>query len=629
MCGICGYVGIQVDISILEMMVQSLGHRGPDDFGYWTNNKAALGHTRLAIIDLTEAASQPMTTQDSRYVLVFNGEIYNYRELRRDLEQDGEVFQSTSDTEVILLGYRKWGKEILGRLRGMFAFAIWDAHLQQLFLARDRIGIKPLYYAPMADGLAFASEIKAMLEHPKLSREMNESAMDLYLTLGYVPGPDTIFRDIRAIMPGCWLEWREGKLQIRQYWAPDFTSPFFERDEDDLIEELDEKLNDAVKAHLVADVPVGAFLSGGVDSSLIAAIAQKHSPESLRTYTIGFSSGVDERHFARTVATHINSKHKERLITSDLVSHLPRLIWHLEQPLFDNSILPTFLVSKLAREEVKVVLSGDGGDEPFAGYDWTRFALALPNLPRLWSPSGWQWAYQRGLAGLLKKLFYDLGHGEDSRYIRRMSVSRSLRHWLYTSEFLQLLENDPPREYLDGFLKGALVRDSRDRFLYADLCAYLPEDVLFKVDRMSMANALEVRVPFLDHHFLEWVLKLPFSMRYRHGRGKYLLRKLAARYLPSVILKPRKQGFTVPIGEWLHAELGDLVKRLFSSNTFKRRGIVRPQAALGLLNMHRSKNYELGHRIWSLVILEVWARVWLDGQNAEQSLLSLIKEAEG
>ncbi|MEE9528624.1 MAG: asparagine synthase (glutamine-hydrolyzing), partial [Dehalococcoidia bacterium] len=313
MCGICGYVGIPVDISMLEMMVQSLRHRGPDDFGYWTNNKAALGHTRLAIIDLTEAASQPMTTQDSRYVLVFNGEIYNYRELRRNLEQDGEVFQSTSDTEVILLGYRKWGKEILERLRGMFAFAIWDAHLQQLFLARDRIGIKPLFYAPMADGLAFASEIKAMLEHPKLSREMNESAMDLYLTLGYVPGPDTIFRNIRAIMPGCWLEWREGKLQIHQYWTPDFTSPFQERDEDDLIEELDEKLNDAVKAHLVADVPVGAFLSGGVDSSLIAAIAQKHSPESLRTYTIGFSSGMDERHFARTVATHINSKHQERL----------------------------------------------------------------------------------------------------------------------------------------------------------------------------------------------------------------------------------------------------------------------------------------------------------------------------
>ena len=627
MCGICGYVGIQVDISILEMMVQSLRHRGPDDFGYWTNNKAALGHTRLAIIDLTEAASQPMTTQDSRYVLVFNGEIYNYRELRRELEQDGEDFQSASDTEVILLGYRKWGKEVLERLRGMFAFAIWDAHLQQLFLARDRIGIKPLFYAPIANALVFASEIKAILAHPRLSREMNHAAVDSYLNLGYVPGPNTIFQGIQAVMPGCWVEWKDGVLQTHQYWAPNFRNPPHVGREEDFIEELDEKLNDAVKSHLVADVPVGAFLSGGVDSSLIAAIAQRHSLEPLRTFTVGFSEGGDERHFARTVAAHIHSNHHECLITADFVSHLPRLLWHLEQPLFDNSILPTYLVSQFARKEVKVVLSGDGGDEPFAGYDWTRFALALPNLPRLWSPSGWQWTYQRGLGGFLKKLLYDLGHGEDSRYMRRMSVSRSLRHWIYTSEFLQLLENDPPQENLDILLKRASVRDIRDRFLYADLCAYLPEDVLFKVDRMSMANALEVRVPFLDHYFLEWVMKLPFSMLYRRARGKYLLRKLAARYLPPLILKPRKQGFTVPMGRWLHGELGNLVARLFSSKTFRQRGIVRPQAALALLDMHRSKRYELGHRIWSLVILEVWARVWLDGRGFSWELSGMSQDS--
>jgi len=627
MCGICGYVGIQVDISILEMMVQSLRHRGPDDFGYWTNNKAALGHTRLAIIDLTEAASQPMTTQDSRYVLVFNGEIYNYRELRRELEQDGEDFQSASDTEVILLGYRKWGKEILERLRGMFAFAIWDAHLQQLFFARDRIGIKPLFYAPLANALVFASEIKAILAHPRLSREMNHAAVDSYLNLGYVPGPNTIFQGIQAVMPGCWVEWKDGVLQTHQYWAPDFRNPPHVGREEDFIEELDEKLNDAVKSHLVADVPVGAFLSGGVDSSLVAAIAQRYSLEPLRTFTVGFSKGGDERHFARTVAAHIHSNHHECLITADFVGHLPRLLWHLEQPLFDNSILPTYLVSQFARKEVKVVLSGDGGDEPFAGYDWTRYALALPNLPRLWSPSGWQWTYQRGLGGFLKKLLYDLGHGEDSRYIRRMSVSRSLRHWIYTSEFLQLLENDPPQENLDILLKRASVRDIRDRFLYADLCAYLPEDVLFKVDRMSMANALEVRVPFLDHYFLEWVMKLPFSMRYRRARGKYLLRKLAARYLPPLILKPRKQGFTVPMGRWLHGELGNLVAELFSSKTFRQRSIVRPKAALALLDMHRSKRYELGHRIWSLVILEVWARVWLDGRGFSWELFGMSQDS--
>ena len=623
MCGICGYVGTDLDSHVLQKMVDILGHRGPDDSGYWQDSAAALGHTRLSIIDLTEAASQPMITDDGRYVIVFNGEIYNYRELRQELEQIGGSFQSTSDTEVILIGYRKWGREILHRLRGMFSFAIWDAQRQHLILARDRIGIKPLFYAPLANALVFASEIKAMLMHPKLTREMNPTAVNSYLTLGYIPGPDTIFKGVQALMPGCWLEWENGTLKTYQYWSPEFTSEPLADSEKDLVEQLDLWLNDAVRSHLVADVPVGVFLSGGVDSSLIAAIAQRHSPEPLRTYTIGFAGGGDERYFSRAVAAHIHSEHRERLVTPDLVEQLPRLLWHLEQPLFDNSILPTFLVSQFAKEEVKVVLSGDGADEPFAGYDWTRFALALPNLPRLWSPSGWQWAYQTGLGGLFKRFLYDAGHGENSRYLRRMTVSESLVNWLCTREFFQLLEEDPSQQYLDRVLHMAPVFDSRDRFLYADLRVYLPEDVLFKVDRMSMANGLEVRVPFLDHHLVEWVLRLPFSMRFRRAHGKYLLRKLAARYLPPVILKPRKQGFTVPMGRWLHGDLGAVVEELFSSKTFKQRGIIRPQAALALLAMHRSKRYELGHRIWSLVILEMWARVWLDGHKADSSLAEL------
>jgi asparagine synthase (glutamine-hydrolysing) len=609
--------------NILQMMVDTLGHRGPDDSGYWENSPAAVGHTRLAIIDLSNAARQPMTTQDGRYTIVFNGEIYNYRELRQELQQNGEPFQSASDTEVILMGYRKWGREVVHRLRGMFAFAIWDDRRQHLLLARDRIGIKPLFYAPLANTLVFASEIKALLIHPKLTREINQAAVNSYLTMGYIPGPDTIFRDIQALMPGCWLEWSSGTLRTRQYWAPDFASEPLSGSEEELVEELDQRLNDAVKAHLVADVPVGAFLSGGIDSSLVAAIAQRHSPEPLHTYTIGFAEGGDERHFARTVATHIHSQHRERLVTPELVNQLPLLLWYLEQPLFDNSILPTFLVSQFAREEVKVVLSGDGGDEPFAGYDWTRFALALPNFPRFWSPSGWQWAYQTGLGGLFKRFLYDAGHGENSRYLRRMTVSESLVNWLCTREFLQLLKENPSQQYFDRVLHMAPVFDSRDRFLYADLRVYLPEDVLFKVDRMSMANGLEVRVPFLDHHLVEWVLRLPFSMRFRRAHGKYLLRKLAARYLPPIILKPRKQGFTVPMGRWLHGDLGAVVEELFSSKTFKQRGIIRPQAALALLAMHRSKRYELGHRIWSLVILEMWARVWLDGHKADSSLAEL------
>jgi asparagine synthase (glutamine-hydrolysing) len=619
MCGICGYVGTQSGVAALQAMVRSLCHRGPDGEGQWTNQAAVFGHNRLAIIDLTDAASQPMSTPDGRYVVVFNGEIYNFRELRSELLQAGETFQSASDTEVLLLGYRKWGRQVLDKLRGMFAFAVWDDYHRQLFLARDRVGIKPLFYAPLEKGLVFASEIKAILEHPAIIREINPTAVDSYLELGYVPGPDTIFRNIYALKPGCWLQYQENTFKIGQYWTPDLSQPPVEQNEAELIEELDNKLNDAVRSHLVADVPVGAFLSGGVDSSLVTAVAQKHVDEPIHTFTIGFSGGKDERTFAATVAEHIGSNHHENLVTPDIIQKLPHLIKHLEQPLFDNSILPTFLVAELASSQVKVVLSGDGGDEPFAGYDWTRFALSMPNLPLKWSPPGWQWAYQNGVSGLLKKLVFDIGHSGNARYLRRITVSKEYRQWLYTSEFIDQIskENQP---HIEKMLQTARVRDDRDRFIYTDLGAYLPEDVLFKVDRMSMANSLEVRVPLLDHIFLEWVLRLPFGMRYRYGYGKYLLRKLARRYLPPIILKPRKQGFTVPMGRWLRGELFDPVMKLFSSDSFKQRGIVNPLAAIELLNMHSSNRYELGHRIWSIVIMEVWARVWLDGQDTDDSI---------
>jgi len=622
MCGICGYVGTDIEATVVKGMVEILHHRGPDSSGIWHDNGAALGHTRLAIIDLSDAGGQPMTSPDGRYTLIFNGEIYNYRELRQELEQRSEQFRSTSDTEVLLLGYRQWGRELLTRLRGMFAFAVWDSHLQHLFLARDRIGIKPVFYAPLENGLVFASEIKALLLHPAVNQELNTSAVHSYLTLGFIPGPETIFKGVRALMPGCYVEWSNGKFRTERYWAPDFTGTPLSGREKDLVEELDVRLNDAVKAHLVADVPVGVFLSGGVDSSLVAAIAQRHTGEPLRTLTIGFAGGDDERHFARTVAAHIHSNHQERLVTPELVDQLPRLLWFLEQPLYDNSKLPTYLVSQFARENVKVVLSGDGGDEPFLGYDWTRFAVALPSLHLGWSPSGWQWAYQSGLCGLTKRLLYDLTHRGNSRYLRRMTVPQSLVHWLYTEKFSELIGSCEPA-FLSETLRDAPVRDRRDRFPYADLRVYLPEDVLFKVDRMSMAHGLEVRVPLLDHHLLEWLLRLPFSMRYRRGYGKYLLRKVAARYLPSLILEPRKQGFTVPIGRWLRSELGEMVARVFSSQSFRDRGILRPEAALTLLAMHQSEQFDLGHRIWSLFMLEIWARVWIDKQTPEGTWISL------
>ncbi len=634
MCGICGFIQQRdkdrIDWkAIISKMNSLLAHRGPDSEGYFFPESRdliiGLGHRRLSIIDISDSGNQPMPNEDESLHVVFNGEIYNYKDLTRKLEDLGHRFRSKSDTEVIVHLYEEVGERCIEELQGMFAFALWDQKRSSLLLARDRIGVKPLFYAPMQKGIVFASEIKSILAHPWVRSEMDTSAVDAYLTLGYVPGPKTIFKTIKALLPGQKVNWHGCALDAAYYWTPDFSQPPSSANEKDLIEELDSLLNETVQHHMVSDVPVGVFLSGGMDSSLVAAIAQKQNPRPLNTYTIGFTGGRDERAYAKTVARHTGSRHHEAIAEPDLTGLLPRLMWHLEQPLFDNSILPTFLVSELASKRGKVVLSGDGGDETFAGYDWTRFALILPHLPLRWDPANWPWLYERGNRGFLKRLLYDLGHSAPARYLRRLTVPAPFRHWLYTQEILSKIDGDP-LHHLVEFLNKAPVRKDPERLLYCDLRAYLPEDVLFKVDRMSMAHGVEVRVPLLDHRLVEWLFRVPFSMRFRRGRGKYLLRKVAARYLPPSITKPRKQGFTVPLGDWLHGPLGEKVARLFSSKAFAGRKIARPERVLQLLDMHQSRAYDLGHRIWSLVVLEVWARIWLDGCSPDVSLGEMIGE---
>jgi len=363
-----------------------------------------------------------------------------------------------------------------------------------------------------------------------------------------------------------------------------------------------------VADHLLADVEVGAFLSGGVDSSLVAAIAARHLDRPIKTFTIGFEGGGDERGYARLASRHIGGAHHEHLATPELFEALPLLLHHMEQPLFDNSMLPTFLVSQQARKEVKVVLSGDGGDEPFLGYEWTRRAMTLPRLLPTVPFPGWQWAYRDGVAGKAQRLLYDISHNADARYLRRITASSAFCHWLLEPEMFPDNRADP----LAGMIVTLNSHVGGNRFAVSDLKNYLPEDVLFKVDRMSMAHGLEVRVPLLDHHFLEFALGLPVDMRLRHGHGKWLLRKVAERYLPSALLEPRKQGFTIPIAQWLRGGMGEKVKEIFTSKSFASRGVIRPSRALHLLEMHRSGAFNLGHRIWSIVILEMWFRVWMD-----------------
>lgn len=604
MCGLAGYAGLG-DAAVLERMVHTLRHRGPDAQGIWYDEKAGLAHTRLSIQDLSSAGAQPMSAHGVH--VAFNGEIYNAPALREQLMQEGHHFQGHSDTEVILRGYVQWGKGVITRLSGMFAIAIWDEHQQTMLLARDRVGIKPLFYAQHAHGLVFGSEIKAIFQHAKVHKTLNRPMVDAYLALGYVPRPQTIFEGVKVLPPAHMLIWQADKIVIEAYWQLS-DKQTIQGNEDDLTDELDARLNDAVVSHLLADVDIGAFLSGGVDSSLVSAVAAKHMDVPLKTFTIGFEGGGDERSWAKMVAEHIGSEHHAYVTGLDLVEKMPLFLQYLEQPLFDNSILPTYLVSQIAHEQVKVVLAGDGGDEPFFGYEWTRRALTLPRwLPRLpfW---GWQWAYRTGKTGLILRALFDVSHDSDARYLRRMTVSQALRYALYTNDYQRELQGDP----IKILLKSLHQYEGGERFAYTDLQWYLPEDVLFKVDRMSMAHGLEVRVPLLDHSLLEWEMRLPINMRFRNGSGKYLLRKVASRYLPAEILKPRKQGFTIPIGEWLRGDLGRWAERLFASDRFKQRGILKSEKVLELLRLHQNGKLELGHRLWSFIVLEMWFRSWMD-----------------
>jgi len=604
MCGLAGYVG-EGKHAILSEMASVLHHRGPDAHGIWFDEHAGLAHARLSIQDLSEAGAQPMSEQGLH--LVFNGEIYNAPALREELIQTGCDFRGHSDTEVILHGYMQWGKEVLTRLSGMFAIALWNEKEQSMLLARDRVGIKPLFYTKHHQGLVFGSEIKAIFKHESITKTLNAPMIDAYLALGYVPRPQTIFTDVCVLPPAHVLIWQAGDIHIEPYWqlSDGETS---QGSEVELTDELDKRLNDAVSSHLLADVDIGAFLSGGVDSSLVCAIAAKQMSEPLKTFTIGFEGGGDERGWAKQVAEHIGSKHYAHIAGLDLVEKLPMLLQHLEQPLFDNSILPTYLVSQVASEQVKVALAGDGGDEPFFGYEWTRRALSLPRLLPNISYSGWEWAYRTGTLGLLQRGLFDVSHNEDARYVRRMTTSQVFRHGLYTDDYRSSLLSEP----IDVLSDALALQADESRFSHVDLQWYLPEDVLFKVDRMSMAHGLEVRVPLLDHKLLEWEMNLPLNMRFRDGQGKYLLRKVAARYLPEDILKPRKQGFTIPIGDWLRGDLGQWAEALFTSDNFVQRGIFKPEKALELLRLHQSGTYELGHRLWGLIVLEMWFREWMD-----------------
>ena len=623
MCGIVGNVLARADrtpdSAVLKRMNDRIAHRGPDDEGALVQGSAGLAMRRLKIIDLA-TGHQPMAGEDGRVWIVFNGEIYNYRELRANLAGNGHVFTTRSDTEVILHGYEERGLASLDDLEGMFAFAIWDAPARTLVLARDRLGIKPLYYAVLPDQIVFASELKALLEHPAIDRTLDLTALSRYLAHEYVPAPHSILRSIRKLPAGHWLTYSDGRVKLEPYWDVHFHR---ERaiGEADAVEALRVVLDLSVRQHLVSDVPLGVFLSGGIDSSTVAAFAARHFAGRLKTFSIGFEDpSFDETAHARTVARALDTDHHEEILgpraALDLVARLPEL---LDEPLGDASLLPTFLLSRFTRRSVTVALSGDGGDELFAGYPTYqahRLARAFEVVPR--------WVRQRLLRPAVERLPVSLDDLSFDfrlkRFMEGMDFARVERHaaWLgsftpaeqralFTPDALARMEMPPSYAAFHELLAHAPSASGLERMLYLDLKGYLGEGVLAKVDRASMACSLEVRVPLLDRRVVELASSLPMRLKLRGFTTKYVLKRALSGVLPREILERPKKGFGVPLGRWFRAELAPLLQDACAPDVIRRAGLFRPEAVERLLAEHAAERRDHRKKLYTLLAFQLWA----------------------
>jgi asparagine synthase (glutamine-hydrolysing) len=627
MCGIAGFVGSgpggDARARTLDRMCRIIRHRGPDDQGVRLAGAAALGMRRLSIIDLA-GGHQPISACDPETFIVFNGEIYNYKELRAGLEQRGHAFRTDSDTETIVHAYEEDGPDCVRRLRGMFAFALWDGRKEELLLARDRAGKKPLYYTLTPSGtLVFGSELKSLLEHPEVAREIDEEALDAYLAFGYVPDPLSIFRGVRKLPPGHRLRFARGRVEVEEYWDFGFDAETEERPEAEWVEELRELLAEAVRVRLVADVPLGAFLSGGVDSSAVVGLMARATGAPVKTFSIGFrEDSFDELAYARVTAQKFATDHHEFVVTPDICGVVDELAWHFDEPFADSSAIPTYMVSKLAREHVKVVLSGDGGDELFGGY--TRYAVEagrrrFERVPGL---------LRRGVMGPLSRRLPHGARGRNflhnvsldavARYADNVSLFTALtKPLLYAPDFRARVEAAPaPAARFEEYAARVRAGDPLDVLLYLDSKTYLPGDILTKVDRMSMAVSLEARTPLLDHRLIEFVTRMPASLKMRGGVTKYVFKQAARGLVPDEILDRPKQGFGVPINHWINRELRARIRETVGSPRALQRGYFDPSYVALLLDEHERGRRDHSPQLWSLFMLELWHRIFADGARA-------------
>jgi asparagine synthase (glutamine-hydrolysing) len=641
MCGIAGKLidgfGAMVEPGLVHRMTAALEHRGPDAQGVWTEGGIGLGSRRLAVIDLSDRAAQPMANEDGAIRVVFNGEIYNFRELRAELEARGHQFRSDSDTETIVHLYEEEGPECVRRLDGMFAFALWDARTRSLLLARDRLGQKPLFYWHDGHSLVFGSEPKALMQDDAVPAEPDEEAIHHYLTYGYVPAPWSAFRHVRKLPPAHYLVARGGRVEITRYWSLSYE-PKRHESETALTEELDHVLGRAVERRLVADVPLGAMLSGGLDSSAVVALMRRATGAGIQTFSIGFDQPeYDERPFARSVATAFDTEHHELTIRPDAAALLPRLVYHYNEPFADSSALPTWYLSEMARTRVTVALSGDGGDESFLGYDRyaaSRLAATLDRVPRpvrqllargagcLTSRSA------RSTTTRLRRFMGGLATDPVRRYGRWLSVMLDEQKLeLYTGDFARRWCGTDPKTG-DGSL-GLLrqqwaesdATSAVEKLVYTDIAMYLPDDLLVKMDIASMAHSLEVRSPFLDHHVVEFAASLPVSMKLRGRTAKYLLKRAMRTRLPPAVLERPKAGFGVPIDEWFRGSLGDTARDLLLGKRATERGYFETKTVRRYLDDHAKGRAQHHARLWSLVMLELWHQTFIDRRGEMMTAL--------
>ena len=626
MCGIAGKVVPKgkVEASVIEKMCDVIAHRGPDDSGIYIDEHIGLGQRRLSIIDLSKSATPPLSNEDDTIWIVFNGEIYNFIQLRKELGDKGHVFKTLTDTEVILHAYEEWGIRSPEKLRGMFAFAIWDSKKKGLFIVRDRLGKKPLYYYPTAKGMTFASEPKSLFIDQCLSREPDWNSLSIYLSYGFIPSPLCAFRGVRKMEPGCWL-WYDARGEIKEgaFWKPPEMDESFAGEYEDAVLSLQDLLRDAVKSRMISDVPLGAFLSGGIDSATVVALMSEIGSEPVKTFSIGFEQeAYNELPHARLIAQRYATDHQELFVKPHIEELLPKLAYHLNEPFADSSAIPTYYVSEMAKKHVSVALTGDGGDELFAGYRryrlaerWNNFGATFKRLACFSKPMQNALSMFPQHSVVAKSLLaLRLATGsvlETQRALLSLCLRNEEKHWLLETDFLKNTSEsaslDPMR-----FWEESRTEDCIQKMMRHDQRFCLPDRLLVKTDIASMANGLELRSPLLDHRILELAATFPTKWKSKDGLGKVILKDVSKKHLPFETLKKPKSGFSVPLGEWLRGPLNRWVGGIVLGDKLAKRKIFRPDRLARLFDDHKRGRRNWKHTLYSIVMLELWFEHFID-----------------